>query len=52
MFGMGIPELIVIAAIGALLFGPALIRGGSRKIGSALRDGRKAITEIKSAMHE
>lgn len=50
MFGLGFAELAVIAAIAILFFGAPLIRRTAKQLGGALREGKKAVSELKSSL--
>ncbi|MBV1906528.1 MAG: twin-arginine translocase TatA/TatE family subunit [Pseudomonadales bacterium] len=45
MFGMGIPELLIILAIVLLLFGPKRIKSLGSDLGSAIKGFRSAVKE-------
>lgn len=45
MFGLGIPELLVILAIVLLVFGPKRLKNIGSDLGSAIKGFRKAVTE-------
>jgi sec-independent protein translocase protein TatA len=47
MFGLGIPELIVICVIALLVFGPKRLPGAGKAIGEAIR-GFKSSVEGKT----
>ena len=45
MFGLGIPELLVILAIVLLIFGPKRLKNIGSDLGSAIKGFRKAVTD-------
>ena len=49
MFGLGIPELLVILAIVLLIFGPKRLKNIGSDLGSAIKGFRKAVTEEDTA---
>lgn len=52
MFGLGPTELVVIAAVAALLFGPTVIRRFTRSVTGAIIEGRRAVKEIQAGIKE
>lgn len=46
MFGLGIPELLVIAVIALLIFGPKRLPEMGKSLGSALREFKKGADDI------
>ena len=51
MFGMGMPEIILILAIALIVIGPRKLPDLGRSLGRALREFRKATTEFKSSLN-
>jgi len=51
MFGMGMPEIIMILAIALIVIGPRKLPDLGRSLGRALREFRKATTEFKSSLN-
>jgi sec-independent protein translocase protein TatA len=49
MFGLGIPELLVILAIVLLIFGPKRLKNIGSDLGSAIKGFRKAVTDEDTA---
>ena len=49
MFGLGIPELLVILAIVLLIFGPKRLKNIGSDLGSAIKGFRKAVTDEEAA---
>ena len=45
MFGLGIPELLVILAIVLLIFGPKRLKNIGSDLGNAIKGFRKAVSE-------
>ena len=45
MFGLGIPELLVILAIVLLIFGPKRLKNIGSDLGSAIKGFRTAVTD-------
>lgn len=43
MFGLGVPEMVVIAIVALLIFGPKRLPGMGRSIGTALREFKKGV---------
>jgi sec-independent protein translocase protein TatA len=45
MFGLGVPELIVIAVIALVVFGPGKLPEMGKSLGEAIRGFKKAVDE-------
>lgn len=52
LFGLGIPELAVIAAVGIFIFGPGKIVEMGKDLGGIAGGVKKATSEFKDAMQE
>lgn len=52
MFGLGIPELMVIAVIAVIIFGPKRLPEMGRSLGSALREFKKGAESITGEMKD
>ncbi len=50
MFGIGIPEMILIAAIALIVLGPKKLPELAKSLGRALREFKKATTELKESI--
>ena len=45
MFGLGVPELLLILVIGLVIFGPGKLSESGRALGKSLREFRAAASE-------
>ena len=45
MFGLGVPELIIILVIGLVLFGPGKLPDVGKALGKSIREFKSATTE-------
>ena len=45
MFGLGVPELIVIAVIALVVFGPSRLPDMGKSLGEAIKGFKKAVEE-------
>lgn len=52
MFGIGIPELILILVVGLIVFGPGKLPEVGRALGKGLREFKKAQNALTVAMNE
>lgn len=52
LFGLGFPELAVIAAVGIFIFGPGKIAEMGKDLGGIAGGVKKATAEFKEAMEE
>ena len=50
MFGMGMPEIILILAIALIVIGPRKLPELGRSLGRAMREFRKATSEFKASL--
>jgi TatA/E family protein of Tat protein translocase len=50
MFGLGMPELLVILAVALIVIGPKRLPDIARALGKGMREFRKATNEIKQNM--
>ena len=50
MFGLGIPELILILIIGLVLFGPGKLPDVGRAVGNSIREFRSATKEVRETV--
>jgi len=52
MFGLGMPELLLILVIALIIFGPRKLPEIGRAIGQSLREFKKASDELTSGIKE
>ena len=50
MFGIGMPEFILIAVVALIVFGPKKLPELAKSMGRAMREFRKATSELKETM--
>jgi sec-independent protein translocase protein TatB len=50
MFGIGMPELILIAVVALIVLGPKKLPDLAKSLGRALREFRKATSELKETL--
>ena len=50
MFGIGVPEMILILAIALIVIGPKKLPDLAKSLGRAMREFKKATTEFKETM--
>ncbi len=48
MFGLGVPELVVILVIAVLIFGPKRLPELGQNVGKAIREFKKSTEELKN----
>lgn len=51
MFGIGIPELILILVVGLIVFGPSKLPEAGRALGKGLREFKKASNALTAAIN-
>jgi sec-independent protein translocase protein TatB len=51
MFGIGMPEMILILAIALIVIGPKKLPDLAKSLGRAMREFKRATTELKDSMH-
>ena len=51
MFGIGVPELILILVVGLIVFGPGKLPEVGRSLGKGLREFRKASNALTQAIN-
>ena len=56
MFGLGLPEMMVVLVIGLLFFGPSKLPGLGKSLGEAIRGFKKGIAaepeEVKAEIEK
>lgn len=52
MFGLGVPELVLILVIGLVVFGPGKLPGVGKALGKSLREFKDAVHEPAEAKAE
>jgi len=50
MFGIGMPELLIILVVALIVFGPNKLPEVGKSMGRAVREFKKAINEFKQSM--
>ena len=50
MFGIGMPEMILIAAVALIVLGPKKLPELAKSLGRALREFKKATSELKESI--
>ena len=51
MFGIGVPELILILVVGLVVFGPGKLPEMGRSLGKGIREFRKASNALTAASY-
>ena len=51
MFGIGMPEMLLILAIALIVIGPKKLPDLAKSLGRAMREFKKATNEFKETMH-
>ena len=51
MFGIGMPEMLLILAIALIVIGPKKLPDLAKSLGRAMREFKKATNELKETMH-
>ena len=49
MFGIGLPELVVIVVVALIVFGPERLPGLARQLGRSVTELKRAIEEAKES---
>ena len=52
MFGIGVPELVLILIVGLIVFGPSKLPEVGRAVGKGIREFRKASNALTAAIEE
>jgi len=52
MFGIGVPELILILIIGLVVFGPGKLPEVGRAVGKSIREFKKATSSVMDVFSE
>ena len=52
MFGLGLPELLVILVIGLIIFGPGKLPGVGKALGQSIREFKAAEKEKREAKNQ
>ena len=50
MFGIGLPELLVVFVVALLVFGPTKLPGLARQLGKSLAEFRRASNDLRSTL--
>ena len=52
MFGLGLPELLLILVIGLVFFGPGKLPDVGKAIGKSMREFKTALSDVKPEITE
>ena len=52
MFGLGLPELLLILVIGLVFFGPGKLPDVGKAIGKSMREFKTALNDVKPEIKE
>lgn len=52
MFGLGLPELLLILVIGLVFFGPGKLPDVGKAIGKSMREFKTALNDVKQEIAE
>ena len=52
MFGLGLPELLLILVIGLVFFGPGKLPDGGKASGKSMREFKTALNDVKPEITE
>ena len=52
MFGLGLPELLLILVIGLVFFGPGKLPDVGKAIGKSMREFKTALNDVKTEIAE
>ena len=52
MFGLGLPELLLILVIGLVFFGPGKLPDVGKAIGKSMREFKTALNDVKPEITE
>jgi sec-independent protein translocase protein TatA len=52
MFGLGLPEMIVVLVIGLVVFGPTKLPSLGKSLGEAIRGFKKGVLKIRQTIKQ